>query len=169
MADADYAYGMPKHVAVPYKRQWLDFTCGPVVLQMVLKYFRMPISRWQAIRLCQTARATGTTRRHLVAAVRSFGLHVHAHGNGTIAELRKLTGRNVPVIVNYREPADNEGHYAIVVAVTARSVVLHDPYHGPRFRLSQREFMRRWHGQHVHANRRWLMAIGQQRNLLKHS
>lgn len=160
---------MATHVAVPYKRQWLDFTCGPVVLQMVLKYFRIPITRWRAIQLCRTARTTGTARRNLVAAVRSFGLHVHVHTNGTIRELEALTRRHVPVIVNYREPAEEEGHYAVVVGVTKKSIVLHDPYHGPHFRLTHAEFKQRWHGVHTRTNRRWLMAVAKTRIQLKHA
>lgn len=162
-------YIMAKYIRVPYKRQWLSFTCGPVVLQMGLKYFNISIPRWHAIRLCQTARATGTSHHNLIAAIRSFGLHVHAHSHSTTRELEELTRRYVLVIVNYIEPAEEEGHYAIVVGMTKRYIVLHDPYHGPHFKIALQEFRRRWHGQHKSTNRRWLMAVARKRSLLKHS
>lgn len=144
---------------VPYVRQRLEFTCGPASVRMVLAYYGIKVGPLRAWWYTHVSHA-GTTRRNLVRAIRIAGLHVHAHHNATVAEVRSFVQRGVPVVVNYREPHNNEGHFAVVVGVSDEHVLLRDPYHGPRFALSLDSFRRRWVGQRER-HPRWLMAAMQ--------
>ena len=60
----------------------------------------------------------------------------------------------------HEEPDGEEGHYAVVTAVTKRHVVLNDPWNGLGFRLTRGAFVRRW--KHRLAGRNfifWMMTI----------
>lgn len=145
-------------INVPYVRQIADHTCGPAALAMMLAYWRKPASQQQLIRQVQTTEYSGTTRKNLIRAARAAGLYTHSHSNASYAELRSLVQQGIPVLVNYREPEENTGHYGVVVAATASHLLIHDPYHGPAFKMPTALFQRRWHGTHHSVNRRWLLA-----------
>jgi hypothetical protein len=61
-------------------------------------------------------------------------------------------------VVNYIEPSDDEGHYAIVVSLTNNSIMLNDLWNGRRFRMEKNEFLKRWRSQHSHT-RGWFVAV----------
>lgn len=148
---------MASFLAVPHIPQRLEFTCGPAVARMVLAYHGISVGSVRAWWQTHANQRTGTSRHNLTQMLRSYGLRVHAHHDGTLTEIRNWLTQRVPVIVLYREPLDNEGHYAVVIGCTAQSVVLCDPYHGPQFRLSQATFRRRWLGSRA-SHPRWMLA-----------
>lgn len=152
---------MARYLQVPYFHQRQEYTCGPVVLQVVLAYYGVRVSLRQAIRACKTSQRYGTPRRGLVRAARAFGLRVYQHTDASIKELAEFVVQGVPVIVNYNEPGEGKSHFAVVIGVTDTDVILHDPspLQGPHFRISHREFVSRWYGFHKHNFRRWLMAV----------
>lgn len=151
---------------IPFFRQRLDYTCGPAVLQMVLAFHGVSATQEKLARICKTTKATGTSRENLVRAARIHGVYAHKHSEGSLREISWFLASGIPVVVNYREPGDEEGHYAVVVGITPSQVMLHDPYHGRGFNLSRANFMRRWHGKHVNKNRQWLAAFAPTRQQL---
>lgn len=148
---------MPK--GVPFRRQRRDYTCGPVTVQMVLAYYGRAVPRQRLIERLGTTSRTGTSRRRIVRVLREHGLSVHAHSRWTASELCRRLGEGIPVIVNYREPQDDEGHYAVAIACRNGRIVLHDPWHGPDFSLPMRGFVSRWYGYHRHRRTRWAAAV----------
>jgi ABC-type bacteriocin/lantibiotic exporter with double-glycine peptidase domain len=89
----------------------------------------------------QTNARHGTSRKALVRLLRASakGVIVHAHCN--LTDL----AQNVPAIVSYQEVGPGgEDHYAVVLGVTARHVVMHDPWHGKNYKLSRKLFLRHW-------------------------
>lgn len=142
---------------VPYVAQRFDFTCGPAAVRMVLGYFGITVGPLRAWWYTRVRRTTGTSRRNLMRAFRAAGLHVHAHHSSSVAELRSFVERGVPVVVNYREPDNDEGHYAVVIGVSKKHILLRDPYHGPRFALEIPIFRRRWLGSRPR-HQRWMLA-----------
>ncbi len=82
---------------------------------------------------------TGTTRRAMLRQLRAAGKTLNVQASGTLGRLARAT----PALVNYRE-VDGEDHYAIVLRVTKRFVVLHDPWHGPNYRLPVATFTAHW-------------------------
>lgn len=147
---------------LPYVEQSLTYTCGPAALQMVLRYFDQKVGHARLVELLETNKDTGTRRRRLVEAAQAHGMYVHEHVGASLAELLWFVRQSVPVIVNYREPDNEVGHYAVVAGFSWWRIILHDPWHGPEFRLPVWEFAARWHGQHKTTNRRWMLAISPQ-------
>lgn len=150
---------MPKLPRFPFYRQQKDYTCGPVAVMMVLRHFGFAAGRTSLRRALATTEEDGTARLNIVRFLRGRGLAVHVHAGATVGELRAFLGAGIPVIVNYREPDDNIGHYAVVVGVSGGRVVLNDPYHGRGFSVTVRVFAARWRGGNARAGRRWMAAV----------
>ena len=144
---------------IPHFRQLTDYSCGAASLRMVLAHFGTRLSEKRLAEELGTNARTGTTRKALAAAAKSRGLAVAARHHRTIADVARDLAAGQLVIVLYREPDEDESHYAVCVRVTKERVLLHDPWHGPAFSLSRREFLRRWYGTH-RATPRWAMTIG---------
>lgn len=92
----------------------------------------------------RTNRRTGTRRQRLIEACRRYELNVTRLSPATITDIDNAIRRQCVVIVNYREPSDEESHYALVNDASPTQVVLCDPWHGPKLSLPTKEFMRRW-------------------------
>jgi ABC-type bacteriocin/lantibiotic exporter with double-glycine peptidase domain len=144
---------------VPFLPQRHDHTCGPAALQMVLKYFGNDLSESKLCTLAGTTRKTGTARLGMLVAFRRLGFFVHAHADSSLRELRGYLDEGIPVIVNYRDFTDNEGHYGVVVGYQGSDLIIHDPYLKRGFFLANaKAFEKRWHGYHEKQHRHWLLA-----------
>ncbi|MBI5037538.1 MAG: C39 family peptidase [Candidatus Kerfeldbacteria bacterium] len=147
---------------IPYFHQKTDYTCGPAVVRMILRHFKKNISEASLSRRLKTNRAIGTHPRAIITFLRRAGLYVYLNESSTMAELAFLISKKYPVIVLYREPVDNEGHYAIVVEINRRIITLHDPWHGRHFKISPRSFNARWQTfEPGMRSRHWLIAVAQ--------
>lgn len=147
-----------KKLVVPYHRQNKEHTCGPAALRMVLSYFNDHFKESQLARQAKTSRHRGTPRRRLAALARRKGYRVYEKTNASISLVERLINHEQPVIVNYIEPTDNQGHYAVVIGYDAKGLFLHDPWNGKDFHLSRRTFQQRWRGE-TDKKERWLMLI----------
>ncbi len=122
-----------------FLRQERDYWCGPACVQMLLAADGRRVSQATLAGHLHTNARAGTSRRHLVRGLRMFGLAVAVTRAGTLARL----AQHLPAIVNY-QASDGEDHYAIVLRLTTQQVIMHDPWHGPNYRLSRRAFLQRW-------------------------
>jgi ABC-type bacteriocin/lantibiotic exporter with double-glycine peptidase domain len=98
----------------------------------------------------------------MLRVARQFGFVCHENRHGTIQNIRRFLARDIPVIVNYIEPSENIGHYAVVVDATTHELILNDPQNGKNFKISIPDFEKRWHnitGQ----SRRWFMVVSPRR------
>lgn len=143
---------------VPYYRQKTLYTCGPETLRMVLGFFGIHTTVKALEKQTQVAH-NGTTRKNMVKALRFHGLHTHEHIGATLKEVRWFVKQGMPVVVNYREPTDEDTHYSLVVGYSWWKVILHDPFNGPNFSISIWQFKERWHGMHRSKNRDWVLAV----------
>lgn len=142
-----------------YRKQENEYFCGPAVVQTILGYFGKKMSQRRLAILLKTNARTGTSTTALVRGIRNFGFHATAHYQGSLEEIRHSLRQHIPVMVNYQEPEKNEGHFALVVGFSRSSIFLHDPWHGPKFRVSLSYFMSHWHGQYERQGKQWLMAV----------
>lgn len=141
-----------------FHRQSADHTCGPAALRMLLAFHGIRRTERALERVLRTTEATGTTRRALIRSARGLGLRVRA-GGMTLADLETELSAGHPVLVNYVEPSEEVGHFAIVTSCTPTTVILADPWNGERFSLARREFARRWFGHRTRDPRRgWGMV-----------
>jgi len=144
---------------IPFYKQEEDYTCGPVTIKMVLDFFGAKESVNNLKIKCCVSREKGTTRSKMVKTLASYDLHLHAHAGSSIREIRELLDKEKAIIVNFREPSSGEGHYAVVNGLKDDVIVLQDPYNGPNFPLSTREFVRQWYGYHKTVNKNWILAV----------
>lgn len=127
-----------------HHRQMSDYTCGPAALQMVFGYFKKRIAQETIAKRAGTSKKNGTSHKGMITAARAAGFSARASSRGTLAALARTLDKNIPVIVNYVEPEENEGHYAIAIGAGKKNVTLNDPWHGPRFAMKTTEFLKRW-------------------------
>ncbi len=146
------------HLTVPYFEQENDYYCGPGVMQMELGYYDLPVTQtWLAEKL-YTSEEYGTFRKHMLHVGTEFGLHTFARSRSSVDMILQFLRCSMPVIVNYREPVDNLGHYAVIYGNDDTSLFFHDPYHGPDMCMPIDEFMQRWRGE-FERSFRWLMVL----------
>ncbi|MBI4133230.1 C39 family peptidase [Candidatus Uhrbacteria bacterium] len=146
---------------LPYRRQHKPYTCAPAALQMVLGYFGVHISQETLEREAFTTSEQGTKEDNLVHAATSLGLHCHVSDGVSLREVKRYIRRGLPVIVSYLEPTNEERHFAVMAGFGFQSVTLYDPWNGKDFKMSQREFVRRWSSSR---NRfpRWILVLSKE-------
>ena len=145
-----------RELAVPDVRQATDYTCGVAALQAVLAYYGMEAREDLLARELGADPEKGVNPPAIIRAAQSRGLTAELRQGMTVRELAEIVRGGSPVLValqawsdkprsTYREDWD-DGHYAIVVAVTQGAIVFEDPsVLGSRAILSRQEFEDRWH------------------------
>lgn len=127
---------------VPFFRQVEHYTCGPASLRMILAYLGKTIKEDELAAIARTRSSRGTPRWAMSYLSRTHaGMHVMKHARWE--DLRKALQWG-PVMVNYVEPEDDIGHYAVVTGYEKGEVILNDPWNGEDFHLSAPEFRKRW-------------------------
>jgi ABC-type bacteriocin/lantibiotic exporter with double-glycine peptidase domain len=120
--------------------------CGPATLAMVLDYFGVKISLPELVTLtkCQPAEhSAGTAATDLLKAARYFGLTGVVQSKATIDDLRWYVGeQKIPVIVNWF--SENDGHYSVVVRITAEHIYLRDPEFSTIRKMTLKNFDKIW-------------------------
>lgn len=145
---------------VPFRWQPNDWTCGPAVLSMALASFGVQVEVKRLIRLLGANPKTGTSRHALVRGARYLGFRAHARYRRVLPELVRDLKKGKIVIVLYTEPDGEEPHYAILLGATPKRVRLQDPWNGPHFDVSRKEFVRRWHDNFL-AWPHWALSLSQ--------
>lgn len=156
-ANGQGAQDSPHLLPVPLISQSSPWTCGSAALMAALVYFGVfddPQSRLDA-ELEATPR-DGTRVRNIVAVARRFGLQAAARTDLSLDELGRELQSGAVVIVALqawpgRQVTDwrsdwEDGHYVVVVGVTADRVYVMDPSVRTGYAYLQRaQFLERWH------------------------
>ena len=117
--------------------------CGPAALKMVLAFFGVQKTERALARLSGATRAKGVPGKGLVHAARTLGLRARIKDRCSFADLHHyVTHRKIPVIVDWF--LENDGHYAVVVALTRTHITLQDPAIGRRRTMDLVTFKRVW-------------------------
>ncbi len=151
------AYQVPKsHITIklPSTKQTTNYSCGPVSLKAIARYFKVgPDDEQYYIRLCNANSKDGTTPNNLTQAAKKLGLYVKLKQNMTLDELKEYLDRKVPVICdiqawgNKKDFADDkDGHYVVAIGYSNSHIYFMDPsVKGSHGYLSNAEFLSRWH------------------------
>jgi len=129
---------------LPYYKQTEEFTCGPVCLQMLFEFFDKKLDSKKISSLVAATALYGTSHLALIRVVKNFGFYSYAHTNSSLKDIKYFIDLGLPVLVNYLESSNNEGHYALVVGYTLTSLVMNDPWNGEHFKINFKEFDKRW-------------------------
>ncbi|MDP2704742.1 MAG: cysteine peptidase family C39 domain-containing protein, partial [bacterium] len=129
---------------VPYHKQSETFTCAPASLKMVFEYFGRHISEQELADELKTDKKNGTRNNKIIKTAVEHGFFCYANNDSEIGEIESFLKKGLPVIVNYIEPSNDEGHYAVVVGLSDDYLFLNDPWNGKKFEISREEFLKRW-------------------------
>jgi ABC-type bacteriocin/lantibiotic exporters, contain an N-terminal double-glycine peptidase domain len=144
---------------IPFHKQETDFSCGPAVLKMVFAFFKKELSEQYLITALKTSVVHGTRNMAMADTVVRHGFFPYTYENGTMGNIRYyVEAVGIPVVVEFVDPMEKEGHYAVVLGFDRECIVLNDPAHGAGHRLPVDEFESYWHSGFEEASR-WMMAI----------
>lgn len=147
-------------LTVPFYRQKTLHTCGPACLKMLFAFHDKRVAERRIAIEAGTNRNTGTPRKAMLRAARSQGFACKMSSNGTWVDVQRCLQSGMPVLINYRDPFDDEGHYALVIGIHRKNAVLHDPYNGEEFELPIRTLKERWLGYKTSsADVGWMMTV----------
>lgn len=131
-------------IGLKHFKQDTNYSCGPATVQMLLAHFGIKKSEADLVKELGTDRSNGTENEAIVAEIMRHGLNCKTSTGASLSEIKFYVKHNLPVLVNYIEPERDDGHFALVVGYGWWRIYLHDPWHGPNFRMSKREFLSRW-------------------------
>lgn len=143
---------------VKYYKQDNVYTCGPVSLQMVFKFLGVFIDEKRMSKIAGASKTGGTSHKMMKRAVMKSGLFCRAKSNSSMKDIRSILSQKLPVIVNFVEPSEEVGHYAVVVGLEGDELLFNDPWNGKDFRMKENDFLGRWRNGR-NTSRRWLMAV----------
>ena len=146
-----------KH-AVKHKAQTKNYNGGPISLEMLLDFHRIPYKAAALEKMCEATPTHGTSNAALVRAAESFGATIVVKENASTDDLIKALRRGRPVLVNYFNPITRVGHFGIVKGIEVDSVIFADPKNGDDYMLTFRDFENAWHS-HDKTHRSWMMHI----------
>ena len=147
----------PQLVPVPLISQSSPWTCGPAALMAVLVYFGVFDETESVLeRELGATPEEGTAVTSLVAVARRYGLDADARTDLTLEDSDRALARGTVVIVALQAWADapvtdwrsrwEDGHYVVVVGVTAERVYVMDPSVRTGYAyLPRAQFLDRWH------------------------
>lgn len=148
---------------IPFHYQNKDYTCGPASLQMVFSFFGKYEEQGKLAKMMHTTSENGTCHSQLIDAAREEGFYCYVNNNSTIDEVKHFVSEGLPVVVHYKEPSDEEGHYAVISGYGKEFITFNDPWNGKNFRISEDNFISRWHDcLNNHASTKWVLVISKE-------
>lgn len=149
---------------LPYFPQSSDFMCGPASLQMVMAFLGKNKSQDYILKTTGSTKdklkKSGMNNGDLIKAARVAGFYVYVNEDSILPEIKYFIDLKLPVLVNYREPSENDGHFAVVAGYDSigKKLFLYDPWNGKNFPISERSLLSRWHGSYQ-GHKKWLMVL----------
>jgi len=147
-------------IKLPYFHQKKDYTCGPASLRMVFNFFGLKTNEEELKKSLRPNKRIGTKHGALIKVARKKGFYCYIHKKANLHQLRNFIDQGFPVIVNYIEPESNEKHYSVVIGYNKKKIIMNDPWIGKNFKIKDKEFEKRWHGEH---NKKWIMIISRKK------
>src|SRR3989344_4539551 len=134
-------------VHLPYFKQDTNYSCAPTVMEMVFRFYGKVFGEKDLIQMLKTKKDTGTHHNAMIDLARTEGFYVYVNNESSLDEVASLVKKNVPVIVHFIEPDNDEGHYAVIIDVKKDHIILDDPWNGEKFKMVIDDFEERWHSE----------------------
>ena len=123
------------------------YTCGAAAIINAIKWFsKKNLTEKRVARIALTDTKEGTNNGYLEEAIVKLRYEPLLYCPANFKVLDKFTSRGFPVIVEYQ--GERGGHYAVVVSVTKKYIILVDSAVGKsnQFKVYEKhEFYKRWH------------------------
>lgn len=117
--------------------------CGPASLKMILSFYGINKSEKELAKLTKASRDKGCSEIDIVKIAKKFGFKAHIKKNSSIIELKELTMKGIPVVVDWFSPLEN-GHYSVVVGFERDKIIIADPLFGKTMKHKIKWFEDRW-------------------------
>jgi ABC-type bacteriocin/lantibiotic exporter with double-glycine peptidase domain len=131
---------------------------------MLLAYFNIHVTEAELIKSLGTVMREGVGTDHEVIAdeLTARGLHcVQQHG-ANLNDISNAIRERLPVLVNYTNPVDGRGHFSLVIGISDRHVILHDPKNGKGYTLLHNTFEQHWMNG-TRTLERWMLIAARER------
>ncbi|MCR4334590.1 MAG: C39 family peptidase [Patescibacteria group bacterium] len=146
---------------IPYRSQNNHFYCAPASLQMLFEFFGVYKTQNDIAKKLNTNPQKGTEDKSIIDFVTKQGFFCYVNQDSTLEEIDDFIKKGHPVIVNFIEPSQDEGHYALVVGMDEEEIILNDPWNGKGFKMTKKDFKKRWHNSD-NRSKRWMMVISRE-------
>ncbi len=83
------------------------------------------------------------TEKSLIEVAKDFGLKGYIKENSSLSELKTITDKNIPIIVDWNSPEEG-GHYSVVVGLEDNNIFLADPHFGEIKKYDAKWFEEKW-------------------------
>ncbi len=143
---------------MPYFKQDTRYSCGAAALQMTFYFYGKLISEEELTKRLQIDKDRGTEHSQMIKVITDEGLYAYANNESSLEEADGFIKSDIPIIVNFIEPGENSGHYAVVIGIDENNIILNDPWHGEKFKMNKDEFVERWQSENG-GHKRWLLAV----------
>ena len=143
---------------IPFLKQHTEYSCGPASLEMVLYFLGDKKSEKFLINEANTRKFTGTRHEGMISTATKEGFYCYVNSDSTFDEVKSFLSQGHPVIIDYTEPSENIGHYAVVVGYKGNRIIMNDPWNGRNFSIDEKELIERWHDS-ITKSRGWMMVI----------
>lgn len=138
-------------ILVPIVVQHDDYSCGAASLLSVLRYWKVYAGEELDLQQQLGTNAEGTSETAIIRVAKQYNLQAYGQSNMTVQELRQHVGLGYTVIISYQACEGDgsnvweDGHYAVVVDVTDKQIILMDPSFDTYEPMDLQEFMVMWH------------------------
>ncbi|MFA6404534.1 MAG: C39 family peptidase [Candidatus Paceibacterota bacterium] len=146
-----------KTIKVPFYSQNSNTSCGPASLRMVLEYYGIKKSELELKEISKQGK-DGTKHGGIIHVIVKSGLYAFVDNDTSIISIKDQINNGHPVIINFIEPSNEEGHYAVVIGIDEDNIILNDPWNGEGFTLEIDKFEKRWRSSDG-KNKQWMVAI----------
>jgi uncharacterized protein YvpB len=157
---------MRKIISVPYVRQTNGYFCGPAVIEMLLGFSGVKATQKELAKTGKTksyrAKVPGTMHNGLIKIARKYGFYCYVHESSSLHLLKHFIIDGYPVVVNYTNPSNNEGHYSVVTGFDEKDIIMNDPWEGENFKIKKEEFLKRWLDKELNT-KRWMLVLSKKK------
>ena len=143
-------------IDVPFFKQDTEYSCGAAATQMLLAFHHIRKSEEELMQLLGTDKEYGTHHQAIIELLTSEGLYCYVNDSSSLEEVQEFLRRDLPAMVHYIEPDDDDPHYALIIGIDDTHVIMNDPWLGEGFRMQKHTFEKRWHDEAA-AFPRWLL------------
>lgn len=143
---------------IPFFKQETDYTCGAACVRMILASFGVRKSEKEIAKVMGSSPKVGTWNRQFPLLAEKFKFCYSVGRNSSPKDIRAMLRDGFKIVINFYDPKEEVGHYAIVKSANASKIYLIDPWHGPRESYSWKKFLPLWKGT-IDPDRRWVFGM----------
>lgn len=149
-------------LSLPHHKQKTLYDCGPACLQMIFEYFGNVKTQEALSARLNAGPDTWVSNEELEIVAQEVGFYTKSMTNATLEDLTICIDSGIPTIINYIDPDNHEGHFAVVVDYTSDYLVLNDPWYGKDFPLPFSYIVDNWRS-FEGDRQQWLLAISKEK------